>query len=363
MRHLHAARPGRGGGLGADPAGPDHDQAPPAAITSRRRSQSSRVLRTWTPSRSAPGIGSRRGSEPVARSRRSQPSVSPSLSAAVRPPGSTAVTSRPAQELDLLLGVEPLGVDVDRVPLGPVLQVVLGERRALVGPVRLGPDEHHARRRSPPRAGSRPPSRPPGSPPRSGRSVARPSPASSLQAVESSRPSCGAPARPYPPSASGIRSCARTAWSVPLVAITRTSISAWPGKSSGSMRTAGSVRSSPTVRQRGAAVAARLHQVAALGRGPRGVPLHDHLLARRRHRPGGARAPRRRPARRAGAAGPPIGRLSSTASPGRSSMRRASGAAGRTASIVPVRSSSGSSQALGWKRDGLLDQRLRPRRS
>ena len=43
-----------------------------------------------------------------------------------------------------MLGVEALGVDVDPLALELAAQVVLGERRPLVGPLRLGADEHHA---------------------------------------------------------------------------------------------------------------------------------------------------------------------------------------------------------------------------
>ena len=61
----------RGRDLGADPAGADHDDAPPRSSRSRSASESSTVRRKSTPSRSAPGIVSRRGSAPVASSRRS----------------------------------------------------------------------------------------------------------------------------------------------------------------------------------------------------------------------------------------------------------------------------------------------------
>ena len=66
--HLHAALARRGGDLAADPARADDTSRPPASSTARSASESSTVRRTWTPSSSAPGIGGRRGSAPVASS-------------------------------------------------------------------------------------------------------------------------------------------------------------------------------------------------------------------------------------------------------------------------------------------------------
>ena len=219
-------RPGRGRGLRADPARPDHDQAPaggdhvPQAVAVVEGPQHVDAVE----------VGARDGQPAAARSRSPAaggPSrgVSPSLSVAVRARGVDRRHLAPAQELDLLLGVEALGVDVDRVPLGPALQVVLGERRALVGPVRLGPDEDDAPveallaqglGRLRPRQ-ARPHDH-------EGRSLGHPAPPRS--GGRASTLVRRRPARPILRRSSGIRSCARTAWSVPLVAITRTSTSA-----------------------------------------------------------------------------------------------------------------------------------------
>ena len=47
-------------------------------------------------------------------------------------------------QLDVVPGVEALVVDVDLLAADLATQVLLGQRRALVGPLVLGPDQHHA---------------------------------------------------------------------------------------------------------------------------------------------------------------------------------------------------------------------------
>src|SRR4029453_463049 len=152
-----------------------------------------------------------------------------------------------ADELDLLRGVQALGMDVDRVAVGPVLQVVLREGRPLVGAMRLGANEDDMSVEAllPQRLG-RLRAREARAHDQEGRSLGHARLLGPSAGV-SSLVSVALRSRPYGP-AGGIRSWARSAASVPLVAITRTSSASWPGKSSGSMRTTGSVRSSPTVR-------------------------------------------------------------------------------------------------------------------
>ena len=70
---------------------------PPPRKAAASRSESPTVRRYSTPSRSAPGMFSRRGDAPVASSSRSYPMLSPSAVVTVRPAGSSEVTVTPSR--------------------------------------------------------------------------------------------------------------------------------------------------------------------------------------------------------------------------------------------------------------------------
>ena len=94
------------------------------------------------PSRSAPGTGIRRGSAPVASSSRSIAEFAAVVEgdprAARVQPGHRGV----GDQLDVVVAVEGLGMDERLLPWGLPAQVVLGQRRALVGSLGLCADQH-----------------------------------------------------------------------------------------------------------------------------------------------------------------------------------------------------------------------------
>ena len=165
-RHLQAALARRGGDLGADPAGADHDEpaaarpAARAARRSRRRAQVEHAVELAAGDAQPPRLGAGGQQQPVvaraARRRRARARAAPCRGRS---------TVRAEAQLDVVLGVEALVVDVDRLALGLAAQVVLRQRRALVGALGLGADEHQAPVEALARAASRRPSRRRGSAP------------------------------------------------------------------------------------------------------------------------------------------------------------------------------------------------------
>ena len=113
----------------------------PAVRSARRRSLSWSVRRWTTPSRPAPGTSRRRGSEPVARTRWSQPVRVPESSTTSRAAEVDLPDGRPQPEVDVV-GAVPVGRVHERVvALVAALQVALRQRRPLVRPLRLGPQQ------------------------------------------------------------------------------------------------------------------------------------------------------------------------------------------------------------------------------
>ena len=293
----------------------------------------------------AAGLGAGRQQEPV-------PAEALAIASAAVWPGSTAVTSRPRQQLDLLLGVELPRVDVDRLPLGL------------------------ARAGSPWRAGGARR----GAPARSHEDDAAAEPLLA-QGLGRLRPRQAAPtirkvgrsAIPAPPRSGGTSATlarARTARPTPrgerdpvlghdgLVGAAR------GDDADGDLGRPGSRRARCGRRGRrgrgprcatGAVVGAGLHQVAAPAEGPGASHSTTTSSPGRAANPAEAGRRRRPPARR------PAGRAADRAavqnpSPWRSSMRRAFGSAGRTTSIVPVHVVVRALAGAGLEGDGLLHQ-------
>ena len=88
--------------------------------------------------RQPPRLGARGQQQPVV----AQPLAVVELDLTVR--GVESHDGAPQQQLDVVRGIEALGMDVDPLALELAAQVVLGERRPLVGSLRLGADQHDA---------------------------------------------------------------------------------------------------------------------------------------------------------------------------------------------------------------------------
>jgi hypothetical protein len=141
---LEAALARRGGNFGADPTGPDHDHRAAAiepitqGVTVRGAAQVEDAVELAAGNRKPARLGPDGEQQPV---------VAQPLAVVERQLARGRIQAHrgPAEaQLDVVLGVEALGVDVDRLAVDFAAQVVLGQRRALVRALILGANQHHA---------------------------------------------------------------------------------------------------------------------------------------------------------------------------------------------------------------------------
>ena len=143
-RDLQPALAGGGGDLGPDPAGADHDNRPAAVepraerVGVRHRAQGEHALQIGAGDAEPARLGARGQQERVVFQRLAAVEGQPPRRRVERLGGAAEA------QLDVVLVVEALLVDVDLVAAGLAAEVVLGERRPLVGPLLLGADQHHA---------------------------------------------------------------------------------------------------------------------------------------------------------------------------------------------------------------------------
>jgi hypothetical protein len=141
---LEAALARRGGGLGADPAGPDHDER---AAVLQPLTQGVAVLDAAQVQDAIElAAGDRKGAW-LGPGGEQQPVVAQPLAVVERQLARRGVQAhRRATEakLDVVLGVVAHGVDVDLLAVDLAAQVVLGQRRSLVRALLLGADEQPA---------------------------------------------------------------------------------------------------------------------------------------------------------------------------------------------------------------------------
>jgi hypothetical protein len=140
-RHLGAALARRGGELRSDPPGADHDH-----LAARLETPAQRVAvreRAQVVDRVQVGAGDRQPTRFCARGQQ-QPVVA-ELAPVLEPDLGAARVERAhgsaGDQLDVVLTVEGLRMDIGLLARGLRAQVILGQRRALVGSLRLGADQ------------------------------------------------------------------------------------------------------------------------------------------------------------------------------------------------------------------------------
>ena len=142
--HVKPALPGRGGNLGADPPGPDHDHRPAAVEPFAQRIGVLDAAQI----QNAVQLSAGHCESPRLRACRKQQAVvaQPLVVVERQLAAGRVQADGPAFELqlDVLLGVEARVVDVDLVHPRLAAQVVLGQWRTFVRSFRLGADEHDA---------------------------------------------------------------------------------------------------------------------------------------------------------------------------------------------------------------------------
>ena len=161
--HLRCRGAGGRGHLQADPARPDdHDAAAApgevgAAAGRRRRGCAGSGRRPGR--RRARAAAAATSRSPAAAWRR--PAPPPCRASPGAPAGRGRSARTPVRRSTSCSAYQPAACTRGALPLGLAEQVALGQRRPLVGRLRLLADEHDAARRSPRRAASRPPWRRP----------------------------------------------------------------------------------------------------------------------------------------------------------------------------------------------------------
>ena len=142
--HVHAALTSRGGDLGPDPAGADDDepaaglQTRPQRVAVGERAQEVHAVELRAGDAQRPRLRAGGQQQPVV----GEPLAAVELELAAR--GVEAGRRHAGAQFDVVLGVEARRMDGGRLAVRLAAQVVLRERRALVGPLRLGAQQYEA---------------------------------------------------------------------------------------------------------------------------------------------------------------------------------------------------------------------------
>ena len=143
-RDVQTSRSGRRGDLAADPSGADDDERAaaveplPQRVAVRHAAQVEHAVEVAAGDREPARLGAGREQQPV---------VAQPLAVVEHDfPLSQVQLDRgpPDAQLDGVVGVEALGLDVDRLALGVAAEIVLRQRRALVRTFLLGADQRDA---------------------------------------------------------------------------------------------------------------------------------------------------------------------------------------------------------------------------